>query len=140
MPRSSSTRVVGCLIVGVLLLLGFAFVTAFTTSPGIDGKKSKAQLGCTGIAQAVEAYMSNPDNTKHEPPRTLNDLVQPPFGGPSFVRNGAQDLLDPWGNPYQMQLRKRSDGSQFILISTFAPDGTPISQCGIGPKMCLPRD
>jgi hypothetical protein len=133
MPRSSSTRVVGILIIVVMLILGFTILTGFTSyEGGDDTKTSKAQLGCTSIAQAVEAYIDNPDNTKHEPPRTLNDLVQPPFGGPSFLRNGAVDLLDPWGNPYQMQLRKRSDGTQYVLISTFAPNGTPISQYGIG--------
>jgi hypothetical protein len=67
-------------------------------------------------------------------PSGPQDLVQPPFGGQSFLRNGLVDTLDPWGKTYQFQQHTRGDNSVYILVTTTAPDQTPISQLGIGPN------
>ena len=99
-----------------------------------DAKKSKAQLGCKSLANVIDAYISHEANTKHDPPAALRDLVHPPFGGSSFLRDGDKDLLDPWGKPYEMERFRRSDGSDNILVKTTALDSTPITQFGIGPS------
>jgi general secretion pathway protein G len=140
MPRSALRRCgdVGAIAL-VLLVAWVVFVEISAPMRGYDAKQAKAQLGCQGLAIAIETYTEHKANTKHVLPRTLHELVNPPFGGPSFLRNGEADLLDPWGKPYEMELIKRSDGSECILVSTTTPDGTPISQFGIGRKNAVPN-
>ena len=104
-----------------------------------DPMKVKAQLACRSISFATEAYANNPANPENELPNTLDDLVQPPFGGTSFLRNGAAELLDPWGKRYQMRRDTRADGTEYALVTTTAPDGTPISQFGIGAERAFPQ-
>jgi hypothetical protein len=122
----------GCLGVCLLTLLACGWI-AENTAPGGDSKKSRAQLGCKNLDVAIEQYTTSRDNPSAALPRQLSDLLQPPFGGKSFLRNGAADLIDPWGNAYQMEWRTRSDGTPFILVRATDPDGTPITQFGIGP-------
>lgn len=104
-----------------------------------EAKRNTALLGCKSISIAVDAYRLSPSNPDGSLPSAPTDLVNPPFGGPSFLRNGQKDLLDPWGNPYQFKLQTRKDGVEVVLISTTAPDGTPISQHGIGEKATPPN-
>jgi hypothetical protein len=99
---------------------------------GYGGKDARAQLGCKSLETAIEAYIQHKDNPKQEFPNTLNDLVEPPFGGSSFLRNGRADTIDPWGKPYEFERARWSDGTEYILVKTTTPDGTPISQFGIG--------
>jgi hypothetical protein len=127
----------------VLALLICQGVFVYWDRSRVDPRLSRAQLGCAQLTIAIEAYMNNPscaggheDGTRE--PKSLRDLVYPPFGGPPLLRFGEADLLDPWGNPYQMEHIKRKDGTEYILITTTAPDGTPISQFGIG-KNASPR-
>jgi hypothetical protein len=136
MKRTTLQSIVSVLALMVALCLVFAAVIGgfFSYDGGDDTKTSKAQLGCMSIAVAIEAYIDNEANKTHEPPTALRDLVEPPFGGPSFLRNGEADLIDPWGKPYEMERVRRSDGTEYILVKTTAPDGTPISQHGIGPN------
>jgi general secretion pathway protein G len=117
-----------------IVLLVVYYVCTVDPYAGSSTKTGQAQMGCQSLATAVEAYVQNSDNPKHEFPAKLADLLEPPFGGPSFLRNGAQDLLDPWGKPYQMELVRRSDGTEYLLIKTTAPDGREFSQYGIGKK------
>lgn len=126
-------------IVAVSLLFGFGVLVGLSASRGFNARQSKAQLGCASIATAIEQYINSEANTKQEWPTALHDLLQPPFGGPSFLRNGVADLLDPWGQLYQFEFRRRTDGTEYLLVKTADPhDGTPISQFGIGPKTFLP--
>jgi general secretion pathway protein G len=120
----------------VMALLIYQGVFVYLDTSRDDPRKARAQLGCVNITFAIEVYMKSPmspnrsDATRE--PKSTRDLVYPPFGGPSLLRNGEADLLDPWGNPYQMTHIQRKDGTEYILITTTAPDGTPISQHGIG--------
>jgi hypothetical protein len=102
-----------------------------------NAKQSKAVLGCKGLALACEAYFMNPKSSGKWP-RTLDDLVAPSFGG-SFLKNGQQDLMDPWGKPYTYALLTFPDGGQVPFISTTSPDGVVISQYGIGSQALPPQ-
>jgi hypothetical protein len=117
---------------GVLAVTLAVDMTGLSYKGGDDTKTAKAQLGCKWLAQAIEAYRTAEANTRHEPPTTLHDLVHPPFGGSTFLKNGADDLRDPWGNEFQMERRQHADGEEYILVYTTAPDGTPVSQYGVG--------
>jgi hypothetical protein len=99
-----------------------------------DAKRTAAVAGCKNIATACDAYSANPANPEGTKPNEIGDLLQPPFGGPSYLRNREADTKDPWGKPYQIRPQKRADGSEYVLVTTTTPDGTPISQFGIGEK------
>jgi general secretion pathway protein G len=134
MPRSLwQIRVEILLFVGILLF-GVVLVVSSSGVSQSDWRHGKARLYCSELSRAIESYMDAPANTKHEPPRTLNDLIQPPWGGQSLLQDGAKALTDPWGKPFQMEVIKRADGTGYILVFTTAPDGTPTSQFGIGPN------
>jgi cell division septation protein DedD len=96
-------------------------------------QKNQAHRHCQALAQAAEAFNLSPANA-HGYPRTLKELLTPPFGGPSFLRNGVRDLVDPWGKPYQLEPLVRDDGTETVLVLCFGPDNIPISQFGIGDK------
>lgn len=125
-------RVVLCLIAADLLIICAVVFRFDIYAGGDDTMRGRAHFACGLLAQASEAYRDDPANPKHELPRTLNDLCQPPWGGPGFLKRGLADLHDPWGGPYQLEHRKTTDGRDYVLISTTAPDGTRISQFGFG--------
>jgi len=140
--RSAFTLLEVLVVVAILVILA-TVATIATTRYIEDARKSKAQLGCTSIATAIEAYMNNPQNPgvtdEEKMPQGISDLYNVPFGGPSFLRNGQSDTLDPWGKPYQFARQPRNDGTMYILVSTTAPDNTPISQFGIGQQNSQPK-
>ena len=122
-------------VAGVILLIGLLLVCALFVlfSPrGIAARESRAHLVCQSLSAVAEAYRDHSANTKHEYPRTLSDLHQPPWGGPSFLKRGPDDLHDPWGKPYQMEHRKTADGRDYVLIWTTTPNGMRVSNFGIG--------
>jgi hypothetical protein len=115
---------------GILFTLGLFGV--MSASPGIDAKASKSQLTCQELAFAADAYMNQPANPDHQLPTCVGDLIHPPWGGPSLYRHGAEEPRDPWGNPFRMEHRQMPDGSRYLLFWAAKPDGTRISQFGIG--------
>ena len=129
--RAAFTLLEVLVVVAILVILAGVGVVA-TTSYLETSKKNTAQLDCQGISQAIESYRLNPQSG-NEFPETLMHLVTPPFGGTSLLKNGQEDLLDPWGNQYQYQLIEGADGAMMPLVYTTAPDGTSISQYGAGP-------
>ena len=137
--RAAFTLLEVLVVVAILVIL--ATVATIATARYLDdAKKAKAQLGCTSIATAIEAYMNSPQNPgltdEEKMPQDISNLYQVPFGGQSFLRNGQSDTIDPWGKPYQFAKQYRQDGTMYILVTTTAPDQsqTPISQFGIGPN------
>jgi general secretion pathway protein G len=129
--RAAFTLLEVLVVVAILVILAGVGIVA-TTRYLEDSRKNTAQLDCQGLAQAVEAYRMNPQSG-NEYPESLLHLLTPPFGGTSFLRNGQDDLLDPWNQQYQYQLVEGADGALMPLVYTTAPDGTSISQYGAGP-------
>jgi hypothetical protein len=76
----------------------------------------------------MEAYYINPKSGEHYP-TMLSELVQPPWGGSSVLNDPENDLTDPWGQPFQLQL----EPGKKPVVYTNSPKGLPISQYGIGP-------
>jgi hypothetical protein len=72
-------------------------------------KEEKARAQCASILQACEAFATNPAN-KAGYPTTLTELVKPPFGGASYLKNGEKDLLDPWGKMVRYAVAKDDKG------------------------------
>ncbi|MDY3563292.1 hypothetical protein R5W23_004792 [Gemmata sp. JC673] len=98
----------------------------------------QAQVGCKRISDAVTAYVMSPANPgasdEDRWPIEPGHLVNPPFGGTSFLPNGQKDLVDPWGKSYQFRTAQKKDSGDILLVFTTAPNGTPISQFGVGAK------
>lgn len=135
--RSAFTLLEVLVVVAILVIL--ATVATVATQRYIeDAKKARAQLGCKSLETAAEAYMQSPQNPARDGtedqkmPQGIQELYQPTFGGPSFLRNGQADTIDPWGRPYNLVPATRPDGTTYVHVSTTAPDGTEISQFGIG--------
>ncbi len=135
--RSAFTLLEVLVVVAILVILA-TVATIATTRYIDDARKSKAHLTAKGIEQAIDAYYQNPANpyagSVEGYPQAPLALVQPPFGGPSFLKNGPEDLKDPWGKEFHWELTSKPDGTSYILVYTTAPDGTEISQFGIGPN------
>jgi hypothetical protein len=129
----------------LVLLVGapVGFLILILACPGYEGgdhtKTHVAHLTCSSLSQAAEAYRSHPNNPKHEFPRALTDLLKPPWGGSSYLKNGRADLLDPWGKEYEIEISQFEDGREYVFIKTTRPDGVLISNFGIGKKALPPR-
>jgi general secretion pathway protein G len=135
--RAAFTLLEVLVVVAILVILAGVGVVA-TTRYLEDARKSRAQMACSSIAQAIEAYKINPANTEQTMPSSIQDLNTPPFGGTGFLKNGEADIIDPWNNYYQFAEIQQNDGSMIVLVYTYAQDGsnTPISQYGIGRPAC----
>jgi len=132
--RSAFTLIEVLVVVAILVILaGIATVALFRNIE--DAKKTKAQLQAKTIATAIESYMASPANPMQQPPSSLEELLQPATGGTSYLKNGQQDLIDPWGNMYQVKQITGGDGNVDYLVFTVAKDGTPISQYGQGAQL-----
>jgi hypothetical protein len=123
------------LALGALLAVWFAvwlLVAVFTASPGIDNDETLAMLHCQQLAYAANAYLNHPANPDHKLPTSIGDLTHPPWGGPSLYKGVAEKPLDPWGGSFRMEQRQMTDGTPCVIFWTVKPDGTRISQFGIG--------
>jgi general secretion pathway protein G len=135
--RAAFTLLEILVVVAIVVILAGVGVVATTTYLE-NAKKSKAQLGCKGLATAVETYYTNPSSSNTYP-QSLQELLTPPWGGGSLLKNGQQDLMDPWGKPYTYELRSQNDGTQVPFVYTKSNDGIDISQYGVGPQAQPPQ-
>ena len=81
-------------------------------------KEDQTARACRSILYACEAYQAHPQNKTGAYPPKLADLVKPPFGGASFLRNGKDDLIDPWGNAYRYAVEKDKKGVPRVFVWT----------------------
>ena len=121
-------------LLAVGLVAGGVVYYQYKTRYEPEARISQAQQGCKHIDEAIRQYIEHPGNARHEPPRTLEELDHPPWGGSSLLPLGSANRTDPWGKPYEFERAKKANGDEFIIVKATAPDGTPISQFGIGPN------
>lgn len=126
--RAGFTLLEVLVVVAILVILAGVGVVA-TTRYLENARKSQAQLACKGLASACDTYYLDARSGGNYPDQ-LGQLIE--FPG---LKNGQQDLVSPWNTPYQMRVVQSPDGSQqpAILVYVIAPDGTAVSQHGIGP-------
>jgi general secretion pathway protein G len=135
--RSAFTLMEVLVVVAILVILAGVAIIAVPRYLE-DARKAKAHTQAVSISQACEAYHTNPANPDQSYPQSAQELVQPPFGGQSYLKNGPQDLQTPWGQTFTLETKQKSDGSYYMLVFTTAPDGTPVSQFGIGQQKAIP--
>jgi hypothetical protein len=99
---------------------------------GATPEQRAAHLQCKRVAQTIETYQLNPANPDGALPKTLYDLVRPPFGGTSLLRNNERDFHDQWGQMFYYGVSLDRDGFPYPLVFTVAPGGIAISNFGIG--------
>jgi len=130
-------RLAFLVVVGLGLVLAVLVAAALLTSDTgpRSARRDRAQLQCKSLAHAIEAYQANPASGGKYP-ESLQQLLTPPFGG-TLLKNGEDDLKDPWGRPYELRYVSGPDGTKLPLVYTTTPDGTTVSQYGSGPKSRL---
>jgi hypothetical protein len=102
--------------VGLVVALVVAVVlTVFTRGHVVPDRVYRAVLQAKGLTLACEAYHENPSSGNKYPAK-LADLHSPPFGGSSFLRNGEEDLLDPWGNPFKYAVVPDAKGEPELYV------------------------
>jgi general secretion pathway protein G len=135
--RSAFTLLEVLVVVAILVILA-TVATIATTRYIEEAKKTKAQLGCVTLDKSIKAYHASPSNPgildEEKLPSGPQDLLRPFGSSSSMLEGGQNDLMDPWGKEYQFERRNRPDGSAYIVVFTVAPDGTRISQYGVGPN------
>jgi general secretion pathway protein G len=129
--RAAFTLLEVLVVVAILVILAGVGVVSYNRIME-DARKGTAQTDCQGISESIDLYIKSPSNSTGAEPSSLQDLISPPFGGQSFLKDSQKGLRDPWGKEYQIQRKDMADGSTIWLVYTTAPDGTPISQYGIG--------
>jgi general secretion pathway protein G len=133
--RAAFTLLEILVVVAIVVILAGVGVVATTTYLE-KAKQNKAQLACKALADACEAYYLDPSNGGQYPTE-IGQLVQPPNGGRSLLRNGIQDTYTPWPNvqqQYTLEIQTKADGTQYPFVHCRADDGTQISQFGTGQK------
>lgn len=138
--RSGFTLMEVLVVVAILVILATIAAVAVPKQLA-EAKKGTAVTQCSTISKAIESYSissANPGTTDEERlPQQPMDLVSPQWGtgqSTSFLPDGRNSLLDPWGKEYQFRPTQREDGTPYIIVFTHAPDGVPISQHGVGVK------
>ena len=93
------------------VLLGVPAVAVADDAKLEAAKRQRAELHCRSLLLACEAYAVNPANKTGAHPTILLELVKPPFGGASYLRDGEKDLVDPWGKMFQYAVAKDDKGT-----------------------------
>lgn len=134
--RSAFTLIEVLVVVAILVILA-TIAAIYVPKQLNEAKKGTAVTGCATIAKAIDSYVmssSNPGTTDEEKmPQSPESLINPGWST-SFLPDGQQSLIDPWGKQYQFKQANKEDGTPYIIVFTTAPDGTPISQHGAGAK------
>ncbi|MCI0699673.1 MAG: hypothetical protein L0241_01125 [Planctomycetia bacterium] len=90
-----------------------------TLVPPVSDAPPRAVFQAKAIVEACEAYRDNPTNPERgKYPSTLIELVNPPFGGPPFLRNGEADLFDPWGKQFEYAVKTDTEGNTEVSVWT----------------------
>lgn len=97
-------------IVAVTIIALFAALVAPSLLGRVGAAKvDKARVEATSIAQQVQIYLTDSDQTAVNEDFSLQMLVPKYF-------SSTDDLLDPWGNPYLVD-RPGTNGRDFDIVS-----------------------
>jgi general secretion pathway protein G len=138
--RAGFTLLEVLVVVAILVILASVAIVA-TTRYLEDAKKSKAQLQAKALATAIEAYMLHPHNSGNQPPQDDDwTALHTPGFGTSFLKNGEEDIIDPWNGRFRFASTVGEDGGIAIVVYTYSGnDRTPISNFGMADKSRVPQ-
>src|SRR6478609_3520860 len=106
LSRRRAVRRAGFTLLEVLVVVAIIIILATVASVAVirnidDAKKNSAQMKAKNLATAMEAYYANP-SSGNVYPQAWQELIQPNWGGSSFLKDGANDILDPWGQEFKI--------------------------------------
>jgi hypothetical protein len=104
-------------LLSAAVLLAVAWVGS-AANPKEDAKEKDAERRVKDLESACEAYATNPANAKGKYPEKLADLITPPFSKSSYLKNGKDDLIDPWGKEFKYEVTKDKSGRVRTYIWT----------------------
>jgi hypothetical protein len=108
------------LVIGFVVCL-FVALGIIAVPPPLDSnyRSIQARDQSVEIIRACEAYRDCPANPERGTyPADLHYLVSPPFGGPSFLSDGAATLVDPWGKLFAYAVEKNENGETEVRVWT----------------------
>jgi len=117
-PETPRRWAVWVLLAGTLP--GWLLVVFLLAGPmGDDSKEAMARAGAINVAKALTVYRAD---HRGERPAILLLLTQRDGqgNGPDIDEDG---LLDPWGNPYQVDYQGSHSGGESPDVWTNTPDG-----------------
>jgi hypothetical protein len=90
-----------------------------------DEDDRKVNAASTWVNSTGEAYVNSYYALVGDYPKSLQDLMHPPNGLPSFIKHPT-DFDDPWGSTYRYEYPGKFNESSFDMWAV-SPDGTVIS-------------
>jgi len=117
--RSAFTLLEVLIVVAILVVLaGVSSVYVFRYLE--DAKVNRCKADVKTLTTAAQAFQVQ----YQVPPDSLQSLLTPPAGRPYL--ESAENIIDPWGKPYQYNAQGTQNGGLKPDIWTTTPDGQTI--------------
>lgn len=108
-------------VVSILVVL--ASLATFATVRTLENaKKNEAKLKAQKIEQAIRVLYTETGSY----PNSLQDLIAAGANGAPPLEGGLAAITDPWNGQFQFNVTQDAAGSERVVVSTTARDGTPI--------------
>jgi hypothetical protein len=95
-------------------------VLALLTPVSVYSKQAEARIRAAQLARAVQLYMEDHGGA---PPATPQLLTEKDNKGNGPYLTSPDALLDPWGEPFQIDYEGRHHGGTEPDVWTTSPDG-----------------
>jgi general secretion pathway protein G len=113
--RSAFTLLEVLIVVAIIVILAsIGGMYAFRAYE--DAQINEAKIKAISISKAAEGFKLNNGNYPNE----LGELVHPPSGRPYLAQD---ELLDPWGHPYQFDAGGSHNNGLKADVFTTTPTG-----------------
>jgi general secretion pathway protein G len=124
--RSAFTLLEILVVVAIIVVLaGLGVPYILSQMEGANEKIAKVKAG--QIGEAVQMYYLNHDNSY---PGSLQELTQPGSAPAGKTALAAENILDPWGKPYTMDVNGPNHQGSAPDIYTTSPSGKVIGNWG----------
>lgn len=117
--RAAFTLLEVLIVVSIIVILaGIGGYYMFRAAD--DAKEGVARTNAMKLAKACEVFQTKYNRL----PESLQELVQPPDGMRPYAQQ--EELLDPWGKPYQYDPAGTHNGGQRPDVFTTSPGNVVI--------------
>ncbi len=119
----------GFTLVEVLAVITIILILAGLATVSVQAALSRAKVNAARIkAQSIIKAAELHYTTTQQVPG-IQQLIERSEDGPPLLNGGLEAITDPWGNAYNLEfVQSDAAGAQRFVVSTTAPDGTPIRE------------